>query len=212
VSARITLGWVLAALLVCATPASGQDDADVGVDYMPDGWFMGVGATYGIEDFQGSDLDDDHNEWGGNIYAGWRFMRYWAGDLTFEYIDDYEVSDANVSGFNNGVRVDRFYSLTLNGRGYLPLDKLSDSLARIQPYASAGFGLLHGRIKNRSGASDSKEKGRFTGRLGGGLDISLTENLVFNASANYFLPTSALSDLDFLSVGFGLGYRFGGGD
>jgi len=212
VTARITLGWVLAALLVLAAPASAQDDADVNVDYMADGWFMGIGGTYGIEDFQGSDLDDDHNEWGGNVYAGWRFMRYWAGDLTFEYIDQFNVSDASPSDFNNGVKVDRFYSLTVNGRGYLPLDKLSESLARIQPYGSAGFGLLHARMKNRTGPSDDKEKGRFTGRLGGGVDISLTENLIFNASANYFLPTSALSDLNFLSVGFGLGYRFGGGN
>lgn len=207
-TARITLGWVLATLLLLATPVSAQDD----VDFMPDGWFMGIGATYGMEHFDGSDLDTSENEWGGNIYAGWRFMRYFAGDLTFEYIDDLEVSDATPPGFNNGVDVDRFYSLTVNGRGYLPLDKLSESLARVQPYASAGFGLLHGRMKNHSGPSNDKEKGRFTGRVGGGLDISLTENLVLNASANYFLPTSALSDLNFLSVGFGLGWRFGGSE
>ena len=206
-SAPITLGWILGALLLFATPASAQDGGDV--DFMPDGWFLGLGGTYGIENFDGSDLDDSDNEWGGNIYAGWRFLRYFSGDLTFEYIDEFNVSDANPPGFNNGADVDRFYSLTVNGRAYAPMDKVG--LARLQPYASAGFGLLHARIDDPTGMRSNKERGRFTGRVGGGVDLALTERLVFNASANYFLPTGALSDLDFLSVGFGLAYRFGTG-
>ncbi len=204
-TARITLGWVLAALLLSPAPAAAQDD----VDYMPDGWFVGIGGTYGMEDFDGSDLDSDDNEWGGNVYAGWRFARYFAGDATFEYVDELDVEDATPPGRNNGVEVDRFYSFTVNARAYAPMDRLSESLARVQPYASAGLGVLHARIEDKDGIRSDDEKGRFTGRLGGGVDISLTENLVFNASANYFLPTGALSDLNFLSVAFGLGWRFG---
>jgi len=45
-------------------------------------------------------------------------------------------------------------------------------------------------------------------RFGGGLDFYITESIVASAGVDYLLPTGDVEDLDYVSFGWGLQYRF----
>jgi hypothetical protein len=45
-------------------------------------------------------------------------------------------------------------------------------------------------------------------RAGAGIDLYLSENIVVSAETTYVLPFANVSDLDYLSVGVGVQYRF----
>ncbi len=63
------------------------------------------------------------------------------------------------------------------------------------------MGLLHAD----SGPVDETD---FAGRVGGGIDIYATENIVVTLDATYVVPTGDVDDLDYLSIGWGVQYRF----
>jgi hypothetical protein len=45
-------------------------------------------------------------------------------------------------------------------------------------------------------------------RFGGGVEFYLTDYLYLHADTSYVLGTGDVSDLDYISVGWGLGCRF----
>jgi hypothetical protein len=45
-------------------------------------------------------------------------------------------------------------------------------------------------------------------RFGGGLDFYATEHVVLTLGIDYVLPFGDLEDLDYVSIGWGLRYRF----
>ncbi len=195
---------------LAATPAARAED------YVRTGWYAGARGVYAVEDF---DVDTPapaiapskakaENDFGFNLFGGYRLFSFLASDFEFEYIDAIPVR-GKPAGPNFDVRT---FSLSWNFRGY-PLAWVFEPgspLQRLQPYLSAG--VANQWIQLQRLPSGDKDEGNFAGRLGGGLDLYLTENVVLTADAKYTLGTGDVKEFRYWSIGWGLAYRFGGGE
>ena len=175
-------------------------------DYVREGWYVGARGVYAVENFDlRADVDDD---FGFNFFAGYRMFKGLASDFEFEYVDALPAR-AEPAGPNYDVRT---FDLAWNFRVY-PLAWVfePDSVfQRVQPYLSAGPSLQWVQLQRLPGGD--RDEGNFAGRLGGGLDVYLTEALALTADAIYTIGTGDVSDYPYLSVGWGLLYRFGAGE
>jgi hypothetical protein len=142
--------------------------------------------------------------------AGWG-----GGELHFEWLQEFEVDvDVEVDGLEVGgkAKVDG-WALTLDGKLY-PLwlleDKLPPLARRFQPFATVGFGYLTGTIHaSADGFSGEGDDWDFAARFGGGLDVYVTRHIAISVDTTYVLPVSdALEGFDYLSVGWGVLFRF----
>ena len=185
--------------LVAAPPATAQD-------YVRDGWYAGARGVYAMEAFDiDASVDDD---FGFNLFAGYRMFQGFASDFEFEYVDALSAR-GDPSGPNFDVRT---FDLAWNFRVY-PLAwafEPSSVFQRVQPYLSAGPSIQWVQLQRLPGGD--RDEGNFAGRLGGGLDFYLTENVALSADAIYTIGTGDVSDFPYLSIGWGLSYRFGGGE
>jgi len=195
-SARLTAALLgLAAIAAPAAPAQEEDTESP--DYLRDGWYVGLQYNRGIEDWSvpggamSATTVGDSN--GLSAYVGWRFLEYWGIDFQYEWQNSFASTLGSVSAESNT------NVFTVNGRAYLPL-------GRIQPFVLAGLGLFQSTTEV-SGSTVSA-RGNFAGRLGGGVDLYITENWVLSGSATYILPSAEQSDRRYLSVAAGLQYRF----
>jgi opacity protein-like surface antigen len=155
------------------------------------------------------------NTWGG-------------GELHFEWSEGYDIKVAD-----RNFKVDG-WALTADAKLYL-VELVNEALryfeapagpehTRFQPFATAGIGYLTWDL---SKLRDNFTEGArtkipepvfphngfkdwdFALRLGGGLDVYLTRNIAISLDATYVLPTSSdLNDMDYLSLGVGLLYRY----
>lgn len=73
---------------------------------------------------------------------------------------------------------------------------------QFQPYLLAGIGA---QIADTNASSSETA---FAARVGGGLDYYLSENFGVLGEVAYTIPTGDLDGLDYVSVGWGLFYRF----
>ena len=88
--------------------------------------------------------------------------------------------------------------MTANAKAYVPPWKNG------QLYFLAGAGVMRREVES----SNSADGTAFAARFGTGIEIWLTRNVVATVEARYVLPTGGLDDLDYVSGGFGLQYRF----
>ena len=194
---------------------AGEDDEEE-ADFGRTGFYIGVGgalthlmeAEDRIEDeISGRGLGsvdaDVKTSYGLNGRGGYRFHTHFAAELE---IDWHSPFSADIElGLKDVVTAEvEPLVFTANTKGYLFKD-------RFQPYAVVGIGLMTAdlNIKNSSGFRVAEE--RFTGfaaRFGGGVDLYITEHIVVNAEIRYVLPTGDVKDLDMISLGWALQYRF----
>jgi opacity protein-like surface antigen len=196
-SPRVALALALGAALVAAAGARAED-------YVRDGWYAGGRGVVALSDFdvQGS----AGHGLGFNLFAGYRMYRSFASDFEFEYIDSIPVDAAGTNPFV------RTFDLAWNFRAY-PLARLFDrgsAFQRAQPYLSAGPSWQWAEVRHVSG--DDPDDGSFAARLGGGLELYLTENVVLTADGIYTLSTADVRDFRYWSIGWGFQYRFGAGE
>jgi len=189
---------VLAAL--AAAPAARAQD------YVRNGWYAGARGVYTQENFDVNGKAED--DFGFNLFAGYRLFKGLASDFEFEYIDAIPVS-GSPAGPNFDVRT---FNLSWNFRAY-PLAwafEPASPLQRVQPYLAAGVSNQWVQLQRLP--SGDRDEGNFAGRLGGGLDFYLTESLVLTSNAIYTIGAGDVSDFPYLSIGWGFAYRFGGGE
>jgi opacity protein-like surface antigen len=202
--------------LVCSGIALGVQPSDDTNEFERKGWFVNLAGTYAIEKFESSlgdelsgavgtplnvETDDSLDVNGG---GGYRCHRYLSTELEVEWIDgfDTDFSGTDVLGSADPDPM----TVTTNFKGYLPL-------GRFQPYALAGGGIMFTRVSasamTTAGPTEWEEKVRaFAFRFGGGIDFYATEHIVLNIGAEKVIPVSADLDLDYISVGWGIQYRF----
>jgi opacity protein-like surface antigen len=210
-SIRRGLAAVLTVAMVCvaARVARADDDTSFGRS----GPYLGVGASRSfnvIEAFlSGTPILEDiqvNDSWGVNVRAGYHLTSWFALEAEYEWLND----------FNFRLRGREFGSLgmqsaTANMRFILPL-------SRFQPYFLLGAGALVSHTSTRFGLL-TVEDPAFGGRIGLGLDLYLTHNLLFNLGFEGVLSPAKIAvntpfgeasthGLGTLTVQFGLGWHF----
>jgi opacity protein-like surface antigen len=183
-----------------APPPSQPNDPKWDDSYYPsarNGAYVGLGGFYAFENFdrdaaiETQPLDISADDGGGiDLHAGYRFHPRFAAELLFQYYFEFVVKEKN-SGEN-----DKFdgWSATLNGKAY-------GLLGAVQPYALVGLGGLFFTEKQGEDAG-------FLARLGGGVDLYLTDHIVVEVEVGYALPAGDLDDFQFVTFGGGIQYRF----
>jgi opacity protein-like surface antigen len=203
--------------LVCPSVALGVHHPDDTSAYERKGWFVNLAGTYAVEKFESSirdglssaagapvDVDATDDSLGVNGGGGYRCHRYLSTELEVEWVDGFQTdfSGTDITGSMDPESM----TITTNFKGYLPF-------GRFQPYALAGGGIMFTTVSLKavtgSGPIEVEEKVRaFAFRLGGGLDFYATEHIVLNIGAEQVIPVGADLDLDYISVGWGIQYRF----
>jgi opacity protein-like surface antigen len=201
---------VMALSMLLGAPALAQDDDEEASVYAREGGYLYAAVVGGFDTAAENDLADlgfdDPNVAPGigfNARLGWRSHPHFAFELETEYINDFTVS------FSEGGIATKFdtLALTFTVNGKVPI-----LTGRIQPYGIAGAGLIYYQIRE-----GSKNDGTsFALRVGIGVDYYITEKIVANIEGSYVYPTSRIDalgkglpiDVDYLSLGVGLAYRF----
>jgi hypothetical protein len=201
-------------LLCLSSPARAQESpAETQEDYSRRGCYLGLAGNVAFlpnaEDWLKSltGLNTKVDESLG-LHARGGCRDKWVGfEVHYEWLEGFE---AKVDGLDIG-KADG-WALTLDLKLY-PLaaleDKLPATAKRFHPFTTVGLGYLT--------LDTFDEEWDFAARLGGGLEVYLTRNIALNVDATYVLPMSDSicsvpdcqgSDLAYLSVGWGLLYRF----
>lgn len=127
--------------------------------------------------------------------AGHRFNESVAGELLFEYVDDFEGEVMSAD------RVDaRIYSLAANGKYFF-------SESAYQPFASLGLGILEGKVNDSRGPAVSIDRDETDpmARFALGVDYHDAKNLWWDVELTYHLPLDDFDDYQFVSISFGIG-------
>jgi hypothetical protein len=161
-----------------------------------------VGAEDELEDVTGLSTDISESL-GLHARAGCR-NPWFGGELHFEWLEGFDVKVDGLKAKIDG------WALTLDGKGYFLAgleDKLPPLARRFQPFATVGFGYL--TFDGNISGGPSLDDWDFALRLGGGLDVYVTRRIAISVDTTYVLPVSdALDDMDYVSVGWGVLFRF----
>jgi opacity protein-like surface antigen len=176
-------------------------------DFTRDGWYLQAQGIYAYENFGTGDYDtrgfNVDSTFGFNVEAGYRVAQLFALGAEFEWTNAFGNRDVLAIGTQNVGIPFRLY----------PLARLFDPGAmanRFQPFIKLAP-TWQWAERTIAGEDEDEDKGGFVGRMGGGLDIYLTENVVLVTSALYNWPTGKIDSLGYWSFGGGIQYRFGGG-
>jgi opacity protein-like surface antigen len=197
----VSLLAVVAGLFV-STPASSED-------FARSGFYLGlsvIGGAYTqvdeeIEDALqalGYSVDVDMDPAVGfDVYGGYRLHPHFALEAEFEMLPEAEI---DVSGVGTVAELET-WTLMANAKAFL-------LTGRAQPFLRVGVGAMDAEIESTIGPSNRDGETDFAARFGGGVDVYLTEQIVFEAGASYVLPTGDLEDVDYVSFGGGIQFRF----
>jgi outer membrane protein W len=97
----------------------------------------------------------------------------------------------------------RVLALTINGKGFLPLE------GKYKPYAMIGVGAMHA-YEDISFDGESSKTGDlgFAIRCGLGLDIIITPNLSLGMEVGSVLGSGSVDHIQFIPLAFGVTYHF----
>ena len=127
--------------------------------------------------------------------AGVRVTPHIAIEAHYEWMDDFETSVAG-----NEIADTETQALTGDVKGYL-------ATGRVQPYLAVGAGFLTAKSDDPR-TNFQRTDTDFVARLGGGIEFYLNESVGFSVDTSYVLPAGDVKDLDYVSVGAGVFFRF----
>jgi opacity protein-like surface antigen len=211
-AARLCLATALVAAVLATRTVRAADDTDS--DFERSGAYVEVGASRVFNFFEDyldntpvlTDIKVD-DVWGVNARAGYRLASWLALEGEYEWFDDIHAKLGTTSIARIGTQV-----ATANVRLVLPF-------GRFQPYLLGGAGAAFLNAGAISAVGLDVDRTAFAARLGLGVDVYLTRNLLFNVGADGVLTDAKISlNTPFGSVSengpalvtlqFGLGYRF----
>jgi opacity protein-like surface antigen len=159
-------------------------------------FYVGIGAGFGFENFDGTGGLDIDTAFGFDAWGGYKFNKWIATELQLEYLNGF---DAKILGIDiDGQAVTFGANLKL-----FPLASVLPD--RVQPFVMAGPGFTW--LELDAGGFDADELD-FSARFGGGIDFYLTDNIALQASSSYVLSTGDLDGTDYISLVAGLQYKF----
>ena len=205
----------LSLLLLVSTIAAGAARADDRDEFSKNGVYFGIGASYGVplfeptldNAFNGLGLDEKvSNAWGLNSRLGYRFHKYLAAEVEYEWLQHFGM---RVGGASLGSV--RLQTITANLKAIAPY-------GHWQPYVLAGFGATLARYSESSGSPLNVAPTSYSTRFGLGVDYYLTENIALNLGSEFVVNTAKISNdingdetsrgLDYFSAQGGLVFKF----
>jgi len=221
---RAYLGFAALAWLVLAFglggPAFGQDEESEEPESMRSGPYVGVNFAGGIPNFDGSDLIEtlptrpavqEEPSFGINARAGWRIFSFLAAEAQYEWIDEWEIKQRNLTCAIADAQI-----VTGNLRLLAPFRV-------VHPYllAGVGAGLFERAVTGNDlgggfscepaqGLSSQASDWALVGRFGGGFDVYLTPHIVFNLESTAVYSDEKLlgTSWPYISISGGFQYRF----
>lgn len=182
-------------------------------DFTRSGPYLGVGASYNVQlleaFFDGTPVLQNisvNDSWGVNARAGYRMLSWLALEGEYEWVNRMHARLGGVEIASLGLQ-----SATANLRFIGPF-------GRFQPYLLLGAGVVWNSVDS-PGSQLHVDANAFAGRVGLGLDIYLTQNLLLNFGAEGMLspaevrlttPSVNVSEngLGTVTLQAGLGFRF----
>ena len=147
-----SVGLGLAVTLLWAVSASAQD-------YERNGFYVGLGGSYVIENFgsQGPILGGVSNGGAGNARVGYRLHENASVEVMAEIVEGLDYSADSV--------VPDAWTVGVNGKAFL-------ETGRVQPFLMVGMGMMRAEVPEREGeviflSADED----FAARFGAGLDV-----------------------------------------
>ena len=205
--------------VVCASVALTAEDEIDEDDFARRGWMLGVGGSYAVEVFE-DDAESDFqkslgpdprlsvdNSFGFSGHGGYRCHRRFSAEVEVEWLDGFDA-DLTQPGVDQLAKVE--YDpvvITANVKGYF-------LTGRYQPFLLLGAGAMTAETKIREPVGlaftgiDTESDEAFALRFGGGIDLYATENVVVTVDADYVMPFGNLDALDYITIGWGIQYRF----
>jgi opacity protein-like surface antigen len=220
------LGAITVCLFLSTAPVYAQDE-----EYVRSGVYFIAAASYAVEQFDRDERSTDfRNSFGAGARLGYRLHPLFAAEAQYEWIagfDEYGlVSEEGVGptfidcGEDPEACLSRkkikageiiAHTATVNVKVF-PLG------GRIQPYALVGVGVGSSEInqRERTGLDGedlvktdiTTQDQAFVSRYGLGVDLYGDDAWGMFAEAAYILPTGSLRELDYISVQWGLLWRF----
>jgi len=188
-------------------------------DYERTGWFVGgkiVSATEFLDEGQEEEnnreaspipvefkMDSGNTSAGFSLVGGRRCNDRFSVEIGFEWVDDFSGKFIRTDN-GNVAKSATFAPIvgTINLKGYL-------LTGRYQPYGLFGVGLMAiDEVTKTTSATSRQTTGLLALRFGGGIDYYLTRNWVLNAELDYIYSATDIETFDYLSLGFGVSYRF----
>lgn len=197
---------VLVGLVLARAAGAQQADAEASPpDTARTGAYVGLAggvsfltrAEDELEDATGIPFDVDPS---GTLHArvGYRLHPHFAAEVHFEWLSEFDIE---VPGLGRRVATLDGWALGADAKGYV-------LTGRVQPFLLVGLGALHAELEDDLGLGVSVEETGFAARFGGGLDVYATDHVVLGLDLSYLLPTGDVEELDTVSLGFGVQYRF----
>jgi opacity protein-like surface antigen len=205
--------------IVCSSVVLTSDDEVDEADFARRGWMIGVAGSYAFETFEDELETDYQNQLGSEVNlsvddsagfngrVGYRCHRRFSAEVEVEWLDGFDA-DLTQPGVDQLANV-RFEPVvvTTNVKGFI-------LTGRYQPFLLLGAGAMTAdiRLQDPVGLAftglNSDTENAFALRFGGGIDLYATENVVLNVGVDYVLPFGNLDDLDYITIGWGIQYRF----
>lgn len=160
-------------------------------------WYASV---YGMLGVPNADADGQKLGGGGTLSAGFRFSRWYSLEVGGEYAHQFSYDRGTgpvrcSSGSGGGSDYFMAWQATAGGRVYF-----TESL--VQPFLLGHLGFM--QTRDRGGGRSCKGNGMIA-RLGGGLEVFVSNGVAVSLLGAYVLPTTGgARDHDYVSVGFGL--------
>jgi hypothetical protein len=153
-----------------------------------------LGGGYSFENFSVAESFDVGGSPNAIVHAGWRFHPHAAVDVGFEWNPGFDAAFGGTSAEMD----------TYSGTVGLKIYALK---GRIQPFLHPSVGVMQAQFDVAGADSESKTAPML--RLGGGIDVYVTENLFASFSAHYVLPLGEeVDDLQYIPVSAAVGWRF----
>lgn len=185
---------ILLLAMSVACIAAGKSARADDIQYGGNDWYISVAGVLAVEN---ADVSGGKPSGGANVAAGFRFNRWITAEAGAEWIHRIRYdkgSGTSCSGTGGASSRYNAWQTTLGSRLYL-----TESL--VQPFLSAHGGVIQTRD---SGGGRSCSALGFVARMGGGVDVFVSNSLAVSVLATYVLPTGGgTSDHDYISLGLG---------
>jgi len=179
----------------CTSLYAGQDHLDH--------FYVGVGGSYAVEDFD--DSPDFDNSWGVNAKIGYHTHPLLDIEFDFDYLNNFEYSETyKVLGtrFEEEGEVEIFTCMFVL-KGYFPI-----STEKVKLSTVVGAGLMQADFKYRSSFSGSNDEIDLCAKVGLGLDFFAFQDISLGIEGNYTFGFGDLDDIRYFNFTIGAAYHF----